>query len=147
MFNLGPTVLCAILFLLAAPLVIQDIQTSSVSAGLLFGLYAIWVIGALFVNNISFLFLSVLVLALGAALMHLFPDRMGEGDLVFMSGMACLLPFWFWILALTLACLGGLAVYLWLVYRRGKKLWEVPIPFFPLLFWGGLTVWGAALCL
>jgi len=68
----------------------------------------------------------------------MFPGRLGEADVVFMSGMALLLPFWSMLISLALGCVGALAAFAWLG-KGGADIATQRMPFLPSLYWGCLT--------
>jgi len=70
----------------------------------------------------------------------IFPGRLGEADVVFMSGMALFLPFWSLLIAMALGLhrgAGGLRLGCPVGRRRFLR---PPLPFLPSLYWGGLTI-------
>lgn len=127
--------------LLALPLVWQDLKDNSVSLSLLVAVYLIWLSAALVSGQgEGRLAASAIVLLVGALLLAALPGRLGEADVVFMSGMASLFPFWPLMIALSLGCVAGLAAFLWLSRGGGEEALSGPLPLLPGLYWGGLTV-------
>ena len=136
------TYLSPLLFaMLGLPLVIQDLRESSVSLILLIGSYALWAL-ATFVGgqSVSRLVVAAIVLLVGALVLSLLPGRLGEADVLFISGMASIFPYWSFMIALALSCVAGLAAFLWLSRRGRDEMLSLPIPLLPSLYWGGLTV-------
>lgn len=131
--------LCLFAFL-SLPLVWQDVKDSSVSLALLVGVYALWLTAALAAGQAGRLAAAAIVLLAGALLSCVLPDRLGEADIVFMSGMASLFAFWPLMIAVSLGCVAALAAFLWLSRGgRGEVLGQ-PLPLLPSLYWGGLAV-------
>jgi len=125
----------------ALPLVLQDLKENTVSRVLLTFVVLTWWVSALATPAPEARFFAVLVvLLLGALLLALLPGRLGEADVVFVSGMAALFAFWPLIFSLALGCLAALAAYLWMFLKRPSEAMMEPIPFLPSLYWGGLTV-------
>ena len=123
------------------PLALQDVKHREVSTPASAGSLAAWsVFSFLVLRNPRHPAVAVLVLLLGALLLTLFPGRLGEADVVFISGMALLMPFWPLMCAVGLACVSGLCAYVWLSWRYGTVMMSEPIPFLPSLYWGGLAV-------
>jgi Flp pilus assembly protein protease CpaA len=123
------------------PLIIEDVRHSSVPLGLLVGAFAAWLGTALILEgSTSRLLASSIVLVLGWLLIVILPDRLGEADVVFMSGMALLLPFWSLLFALILSCVGSLAAFAWLSRGGRGEFLTRPLPFLPSLYWGGLAI-------
>jgi len=133
-----PTLLFAALGL---PLVWQDLKESTVSSVLLAAVFLAWSAMTLFLGDgISHLLAALIVLALGSLLLMIFPGRLGEADVVFMSGMALFLPFWSLLIAMALGCIAALAAFVWLSRGAGADSFARPLPFLPSLYWGGLTI-------
>lgn len=133
-----PTLLFVVLGL---PLVWQDSKDNSVSLGLLVGVFLAWsAISLLTTGSAARLFAALIVLVAGSLLLMILPGRLGEADVVFMSGMALLLPFWSLLLAIVLGCVAGLAAFVW--FSRGDRgeFLSQPLPLLPSLYWGGLTI-------
>ena len=131
--------------LLALPLIWQDLKEYSVSLVLLVVVYSIWLSSTLIEGlGAGFgegrLAASAIVLLIGALLIRLLPGRLGEADVIFMSGMAAIFPFWPLMIALALGCIAGLAAFLWLSREGGDEVFSRPLPLLPGLYWGGLTV-------
>jgi hypothetical protein len=131
-----------IFVLLGLPLAVQDSKTNSVSVLLLFPTYAIWLISALASGNspVCRLFLSTIVLIIGALGAYFFPDRLGEADILFLSGMSAIFSYWSFVIAVALGCIGALSSFLWLSLKERKNIFPIPIPFLPSLYWGGVAV-------
>ena len=130
-----------VLVALGLPLVYQDIKFQSVSAPLLIFTYGIWCsFGLLFPGWSTHLAEAGVTLIVGTLLLVFFPGRLGEADVIFMSGLAFLLNFWSLLVALALSCLAALGAYTWSLRLGGHDERVVAIPFLPSLFWGGLTV-------
>lgn len=126
--------------ILGLPPVLQDLRNNSISSITLFLVLALWWGNALGAPDPAFrLATAAGVLLLGGFLLFLFPGRLGEADVLFISGMATVFSFWSLIFSVALSCIGALAVYCWLS-RGGRTINDVPIPFLPCLYWGGLTV-------
>ena len=126
--------------LLGFPLIWQDLRDNSISSKALFLVIAVWWVSSLLTPDPAFrLATSAGVLMVGGFLLFLLPGRLGEADVLFISGMACLFSFWSLIFSVALGCVGALALYLWLS-RGGREVVNTPIPFLPCLYWGGLTV-------
>lgn len=126
---------------LGLPLILQDIRHSSVSMGLLTAAFLIWTASSFVMEDgASRLVAAGVVLLLGALLLMIFPGRIGEADVVFMSGMAVFLPFWSLLIGIALGCIAALSAFVWLYRRGGEGSLREPIPFLPSLYWGGLTV-------
>ncbi|NNM66887.1 MAG: hypothetical protein HKM06_02620 [Spirochaetales bacterium] len=126
---------------LALPLVFQDLKAQSVSAPLLFFTYGIWCLfGLPFPGWPAHLAEAGVTLILGSLLLLFFPGRLGEADVLFMSGLAFLLNFWSLVVALALACLAALGAYTWSMRLGFRNERVEAIPFLPSLFWGGLAV-------
>ncbi|HTP59249.1 MAG TPA: hypothetical protein VMM82_10050 [Spirochaetia bacterium] len=126
---------------LGLPLILQDIKDKSVSLALLLVAFVAWLaFASLWERAESRLLASLFVLLIGASLLLVFPGRLGDADVIFMSGMALLLPFWSLMMAFILGCVGALAAFLWLS-RKGRDIpLTLALPFLPSLYWGGLTV-------
>ena len=119
---------------------IQDQRYASVSLRSLFISYFIWILLHLLPFQFTRLLGASLVLLLGVVLLLIFPDRLGEADVVFMSGMALFFPFWSLMMAYALGCLGAMAAFAWLSYRGRIDLLRYRMPLIPCLYWGGLAV-------
>jgi len=125
----------------AIPLVVQDRQTQSVSQTLLLATVAVWVgAGLLYADAEIRVTTAAAVLVCGILFLVLLPERLGEADVLFAAGMACLLPFWTWLTAMIAACGGGLVAFGWLAWKSGASIRDIPIPFLPCLYWGGFSV-------
>jgi hypothetical protein len=126
---------------LGLPLIWQDARMNSVSLGLLIAVFAAWLASAILIEGTAgHLLAASVVLLLGSLLLVVLPDRLGEADVVFMSGMALLLPFWSLLFALILGCVGALAAFAWFSRREGGDFLTRPLPFLPSLYWGGLAI-------
>jgi hypothetical protein len=123
-------------------LVIQDTKENSVSLVLLVVTYIAWSSSIFFIwqATITRIAVSAIVLLIGALLLLILPGRLGEADVVFISGMALIFPYWSFMIALALGCVAGLAAFLWLSRGGNDKVFLTPIPLLPSLYWGGLTV-------
>lgn len=125
---------------LGLPLVWQDVKDNSVSLSFLLTVFLSWSIFAFFREGTeSRLLATLLTMTLGALLLLAFPGRLGEADVVFMSGMALLLPFWPLLIAFALGCVGALSAFLWLSRQAGSESLTRPLPFLPSLYWAGLS--------
>ncbi len=123
------------------PLVIQDSRTQTVSQGLLFSTLAVWFLLALPGSSPEFHWLAAaLILLAGTLFLLIAGDRLGEADIVFAAGMACLFSFWSWLTAVMAGCGAGLLAFGWLAWTSRASIENVPVPFLPCLYWGGLTV-------
>jgi len=125
---------------LGLPLALQDAKDYSVSRSLLVGVYALWLVPDLLLGREGRLAAAAIALLLGGLFLRMLPERLGEADVVFMSGMAATFAFWPLMLAIGLGCIGGLAVFLWLSRGGRNEALVQPLPFLPSLYWGGLTV-------
>lgn len=132
----------SILFMvLGLPLVWQDIKDNSVSLHLLVAIYALWLFSSIFAfQGSGSLAASAIVLLVGALLLAGLPDKLGEADVIFMSGMAALFSFWPLMIALSLGCIASLAAFFLLSRKAGEEVFSQPLPLLPSLYWGGLTV-------
>ena len=127
--------------LLGFPLSLQDQSERSVSAVLLAVAYALWLASALVAGQgVERLLAPVFVLLIGRLVLFVLPDRLGEADVIFMSGMASIFPFWQLMLALALGCVAGLAAFAWGSRGGRSDYLFCSVPFLPSLYWGGLTV-------
>jgi hypothetical protein len=123
------------------PLALQDIKDSSVSIELLAVAYLVWSASTcLSGESFDRAAAAAILMLLGSLLLLVLPGRLGEADIVFMSGMALFFPFWSLMIALALGCIGALAVFAWLSRGGRADTLERPLPFLPSLYWGGLTV-------
>jgi hypothetical protein len=123
------------------PLVLQDQREHSVSQLLLFSTVTIWWGWALLSESSDGrLLAATLVLVAGAVFLVLLPGRFGEADVLFVAAMACLMPFFSWMTALMAGCGAGLIAFGWLAWITRTSIRNVPVPFLPCLYWGGLTV-------
>ena len=131
----------ALFALLGLPLILQDIKDKSVSLILLLAAFLAWFAFAFFWESAEGqIVASLVVLVVGSVLLLIFPGRLGEADVVFMSGMALLLPFWSLLMALVLGCVGALSAFVWVSRKERDVSLTFPLPFLPSLYWGGLTV-------
>jgi hypothetical protein len=130
----------AIFALTALPLVVQDRQSQSVSSWLLFATLAAW-LGAGWAERDAPLHIlgATAILTAGIVFLLVLPDRLGEADVLFAAGMACLLPFWTWFIAVVTACGGGLVAFGWLAWVSKGSIRDIPLAFLPCLYWGGIT--------
>jgi Flp pilus assembly protein protease CpaA len=136
-----PLVHFLVFALTGLPLVLQDRRSQSVSQWLLFSTLAVWFVLALASGRPDERWLlSILVLVAGTLFLVLLPDRLGEADVLFAAGMACVLPFFSWLTAMMAGCLGGLVAFGWIFWFSRASIQNVPVPFLPCLYWGGLTV-------
>jgi hypothetical protein len=83
---------------------------------------------------------AVITLLLGAVLLIFIPDKLGEADIVFMSGMAAIFPYWSFLVAIALGCISASILFLWRCLSSGGGIFSSPIPFLPSLYWGGIVV-------
>ena len=81
------------------------------------------------------------VVALGGCGLLVRPQAMGEADVIFLSGLAWLLPFWAFLFSVGLACILGLATY-WVAARGAGSDGGLAVPFLPCLALGGMGVMG-----
>jgi hypothetical protein len=126
---------------LALPLVGQDLEDGSVSLVLLASVYLAWLFSALIPSlGGGSLQASAVVLLIGTALLKALPGRLGEADVVFMSGMAALFQFWPLMMALALGCVAGLSAFVWLFRDGIEGIGSRRLPLLPSLYWGGLAV-------
>ncbi len=126
---------------LGLPLAVQDLKDNSVSLVLLLVVYAVWSASTTLVDtSASHLVAASIVLLVGALLLVIFPDRLGEADVIFMSGMALFFPFWSLMIAFGLACIGALSAFAWLSRGGRVDVLRYPLPLLPSLYWAGLTV-------
>jgi len=125
---------------LGLPLVWQDVKNNSVSMTILVAVFLSWSIFAFFREGAEGRLLATLVvMTMGSLLLLAFPGRLGEADVVFMSGMALLLPFWSLLIAFALGCIGTLSAFVWLSRKEGVEFLARPLPFLPSLYWAGLS--------
>jgi len=129
----------------ATPLVWHDVRRLSVPQPLLYLVLGGWVIVASLPSgpSMSSAALSAGVLTLGAVWLLIVPDSLGEADVLFVAGLAWWLPFWSLLFAVGLACVLGLAAFVWL-WQAGQDPRSVAIPYLPCLALGGLGAWGLA---
>lgn len=126
---------------LGLPLAWQDARESSVAEILLLVVYGLWMAASLLSENpAARLLAAVLLLYAGGLFTLLLPNRLGEADIAFVSGMAALFSFWPLMMALALGCVAGLAAFLWLSRGDPAIVLSSPLPLLPCLYWGGATV-------
>jgi hypothetical protein len=128
--------------LLGLPLVIQDIRANSVSISFLAIAFSLWYFFPFIVGQgtMGHSVLAALVLLIGALLVLLLPDRFGAADVVFISGMAAIFPYYSFVIAVALGCVGGVVAFIFLYVKGKDDAFTSPLPFLPSLYWGGLTV-------
>lgn len=127
--------------ILGLPLALQDSKDNSVSVSLLSIALGVWMVAARLpgctgMGPVG----SAIVLLIGFGLSLFMPGGLGEGDVVFMAGMASIFSFWEFVIALLLGCVAALACYAWLARGRHADALRRPLPLLPSLFWGGLAV-------
>ena len=132
----------SILFVLfGLPLILQDLKDSSVSFELLLAILLAWILAAIFSDQaVQRLLAASIVLLIGTLLFLVLPGRLGEADVLFMSGMALIFSFWPLMIALALGCVAGLAAFMWHARGGRTECLSYPLPLLPSLYWGGLTV-------
>lgn len=142
-----PRITLMVVFLLGSiPLVWQDLRSLSVSQVALVLVVGLWVTFSLWLGVpwSSASLLSSGVLIVGMFIDFLLPDSLGEGDILYMAGLAWLLPFWPFLVAMATACILGLLSWVWRS-RTSQAAASAPMAFLPLLALGGLSVMGATL--
>lgn len=124
------------------PLLLQDQRSLSVSQWLLALVFTAWVLLGWWAGDVpAKAALSAGVLTLGAVLIMLLPDRLGEADVVYIAGLAWLMPFWNLVLTVALACVMAM-VALGVRARRGQgDPGELPVPFLPSLALAAMVMW------
>ena len=142
---MGRSALIFLVFILGAlPLVWQDLRDRSVSQGLLLVVFLAWFGFSWFVGDScqSALPLSAGVLVVGTLALLSFPGWFGEADAIFMAGIALLIPFWGFLLAVGIACILGFVAFAWLSHFGRRDVSGVALAFLPCLALGGFFVLG-----
>ena len=140
-FQWDPWVSLLLFGVLALPLVLQDLKDNSVSEPLLIAISLLWWTTAFATTApLNRLIAAAIVLLVGSLLLTILPGRLGEADVVFISGMAALFSFWPLIFSLGLGCLAALMAYSWMFRKNPRDVMVNPLPFLPSLYWGGLTI-------
>lgn len=128
--------------LASGPLVWQDLKTLSVSQWLLGIVFTAWVLLGWWAGDVpAKAALSAGVLTLGAVLIVLLPDRLGEADVVYIAGLAWLMPFWNLVLTVALACVMAMVVLGVRAWRGQGDLGVLLAPFLPSLALAAMVMW------
>jgi hypothetical protein len=119
----------------------QDIKEQSVNIPLLTALFVLSLCPLLFwTDSLIRMITIILVISSGALLLHIFPDRLGEADVIYLASMAAVLPYWSFVLAVCLGCVGCLVCFVWLARGGRNEVYSDSLPFLPSLYWGAITV-------
>ncbi len=129
-----------IFVILSVPVALQDAKEKWVSQFPLFFLFAISVTLSWFTDDSSRLLASSVIFLLGGITLILVQDHLGEADVIFVGGMALVLPFWSLVESLQWACLGMIASVILTSRFKFSEILEVQIPFIPSLLWGTISV-------